>query len=222
VGTGAPEIAAQAEGMLGHVEHAAGNVDASREWFTRSLETFRSLGTAWGIGHGLYGLARAAIAAGDVAAAEGLLAGAAAELRDAGPWFMSLTRNVRALVAVRGGDADRAIGWVHDNLAAVRDLGDKFVFVYALVPLSVAAALKGDDAWVARIVGLRDALMESTGAVVIVDQSTHALRESGERVARARLGAEGWAAAYAAGRRGSLDGLMRDVEAALGAPAAAG
>ena len=220
-GAGAPEIVAQAEGMLGHVEHAAGNVDASREWFTRSLESFRSLGIAWGTGHGLYGLARVAIAAGDVGAAEGLLVDAVAELGDGGPWFVSLTRNVRALVAIRRGDADQAIGWVHDNLAAVRDLGDRFVFVYALVPLSAAAALKGDDAWVARIVGLRDALMESTGAVV-VDRSTHELRESAERTARARLGAARWAAAYAAGRRDSLDGLMRDVEAALGASAAAG
>jgi hypothetical protein len=153
--------------------------------------------------------------------AEDLLADAVAELRDAGPWFLSLTRNLRALVAIRAGNADEAVSWVHDNLTALRDLGDKFVFVYALVPLSAAAALKGDDAWVARIVGLRDAVMESTGAVV-VDRSTHDLRERGERTARARLGAEGWAAAYAAGRRDSLAGLMRDVEAALGAPAAAG
>ena len=220
-GAGAPDIVAQAEGMLGHVEHAAGNIDASREWFTHSHETFRTLGIAWGTGHGLTGLARVAIAAGDVRGAEGLLADAVAELRDAGPWFLSLTRNLRALVAIRGGNADEAVSWVHDNLTALRDLGDKFVFVYALVPLSAAAALKGDDAWVARIVGLRDAVMESTGAVV-VDRSTHDLRESGERTARARLGAEGWAAAYAAGRRDSLDGVMRDVEAALGAATAAG
>ena len=220
-GAGAPEIVAQAEGMLGHVEHAAGTIEGSREWFTESHQTFRSLGIAWGTGHGLTGLARVAIAAGDVRRAEDLLADAVAELRDAGPWFLSLTRNLRALVAIRGGNADEAVSWVHANLTALRDLGDKFVFVYALVPLSAAAALKGDDAWVARIVGLRDAVMESTGAVV-VDQSTHDLRERGERTARARLGAEGWAAAYAAGRRDSLAGLMRDVEAALGAPAAAG
>jgi predicted ATPase len=212
---GAPEIVAQAEGMLGHVEHAAGHIDVSREWFTRSFETFQSLGVAWGIGHALTGLARAAIAAGEGARAERLLDEAVAALQEAGPWFRSLTRNLRAIMAIRRGDADEALVWVRDNLAELRELGDKFVFVYALVPLGAAAALKGNDAWVAQIVGLRDAITESTGAVV-VDQSTHDLRERGERAARARLGRERWAAAYAVGRRSEMEGLLKEIEAALG------
>jgi hypothetical protein len=118
-------------------------------------------------------------------------------------------------MAIRRGDADEALVWVRDNLAELRELGDKFVFVYALVPLGAAAALKGNDAWVAQIVGLRDAITESTGAVV-VDQSTHDLRERGERAARARLGRERWAAAYAVGRRSEMEGLLKEIEAALG------
>ena len=212
---GALEIVAQAEGMLGHVEHAAGHIDTSREWFTRSFETFQSLGVAWGIGHALTGLARAAIAAGEGARAERLLDEAVATLQEASPWFRSLTRNLRAIMAIRRGNADEALAWVRDNLAELRELGDKFVFVYTLVPLAAAAALKGNDAWVAQIIGLRDAITESTGAVV-VDQSTHDLRERGERAARARLGPERWAVAYAAGRRSALESLLEEIEAALG------
>jgi ATP/maltotriose-dependent transcriptional regulator MalT len=159
-------------------------------------------------------MARAALAGGDVGRAEQLLDEAVSELRDVGPWFLSLTRNLRALVAVRRGKADEAIAWVRDNLTQLRDLGDKFVFVYALVPLGAAAALKGDVAWVARIVGMQDAITESTGALV-VDQSTHDLRQHAEGESRARLGADRWARAYAAGRRGSIDGLLTDIHAAL-------
>ena len=213
-GAGAQEVVAQVECMLGHVEHAAGHVDESRDWFARSLETFRPLGIPWGTGNALTGLARAAVAGGDLGRVEQLLDEAASELRDVGPSFLSLTRNLRALVAIRRGKADEAIAWVRDNLAQLGGLGDKFVFVYALVPLAAAAALKGDDAWVARIVGMRDAITESTGAMV-VDPSTHDLRHHAEREARLRLGPGRWARAYAAGRRGSLEALLTDVDAAL-------
>ncbi len=59
------------------------------------------------------------------------------------------------------------------------------------MPLAAAAALKGDDAWAARILGARDAVSERTGAA-IVDKSVQALREQTERGARVRLGPEKW------------------------------
>ena len=40
--------------------------------------------------------------------------------------------------------------------------------MYTLVPLAAAAALKGDDAWAARILGARDAVAESTGATIVL------------------------------------------------------
>ena len=71
-------------------------------------------------------------------------------------------------------------------------------------PLAAAAALKGDDAWAARILGARDAVIERTG-VAVADSPVHDLREQAEREARARLGPDRWARAYAAGRRTSID-----------------
>ena len=93
---------------------------------------------------------------------------------------------------------------VRESLTHIRELHDKFAFVYALVPLAAAAALKGDDAWVARILGARDAVTERTG-VTVVDKSVHDPTEQAEREARARLGPDRWARAYEAGRRISID-----------------
>jgi len=117
---------------------------------------------------------------------------------------------LRAILAVRRGDADEAITVVGHSLAQIRELHDKFAFVYALLPLASAAALRGDDAWAARILGARDAVIERTGAA-FVDQSAHDLGERAEREVRARLGPDRWARAYAAGRGTSIDTLLQDI-----------
>jgi ATP/maltotriose-dependent transcriptional regulator MalT len=152
-----------------------------------------------------------ALATGDAARAERLLDEAAMELRHAGPWFMTWALYVRAILAVRRGKPDEAIAVVRESLTRIRELHDKFAFVYALVPLAAAAVLKGDDAWAARILGVRDAVTDRTG-VTVVDKSVHDLREQAERDARARLGADQWAASYGAGRRSSMDALLKDID----------
>jgi hypothetical protein len=80
-----------------------------------------------------------------------------------------------------------------------------------LVPLAAAAALKGDDLWTARILGARDAVTDRTGATV-ADKWVQALGEQAEREVRARLGPDRWATAYAAGRRTSIDALLKDID----------
>jgi predicted ATPase/transcriptional regulator with XRE-family HTH domain len=201
----------QVENLLGHVESARGNVGAARELFTRSLEGFLALGMPWGAGNALTGLAGASLAAGDAGEAARLLDEATSMLRRAGPWFLSLALYVRANLAVRRGNPDETIAVVRESLTHIRQLQDKFAFVYALVPLAAAAALKGDDEWVARILGTGDAVTERTGATV-VDSSVHDLRGEAERKARARLGPKRWALAYAAGQNASLDSLLGDID----------
>ena len=193
------DVVAQAEHLFGHVEHALGNVNAARDRFTRSVEGFRALAIPWGTGNALSGMAVVALATGDAGQAERLLDEATSVLRHAGPWFLTWALYVRAILAVRRGNPDEAIALVRESLTRIRELHDKFAFVYALVPLAAAAVLKGDDAWAARILGARDAVTERTGATV-VDKSVHDLREQAEREARARLGPDRWARAYAAGR----------------------
>ena len=100
-------------------------------------------------------MAAIALATGDAEHAERLLDQATSVLRGIGPWFLAVTLYVRAVVAVRRGSPDEAIALVGEALMRIRDLQDRFTFVATLVPLAVAAVLKGDDVWAARILGAR-------------------------------------------------------------------
>jgi predicted ATPase/DNA-binding XRE family transcriptional regulator len=203
-----------AEDLFARVEHALGNLDAAGEWFIRAVEGFQSRAIAWGSGNALSGMASVALAAGDAGQAERLLDQAMPVLRQAGPWFLTWALNVRAIVAVRRGNADEAIALVRESLTCIRDLQDKYAFAYTLIPLVAAAVLKGDDAWAARILGARDAVSERTGATVVL-KLVHDLQVQSEREVRARLGPDRWAGAYAAGRRTSFDALLKDIDHVL-------
>jgi len=208
------EMVAEIDNLSGHIERADGHGDLASSRFDRSLAAFKALTYPSGIGNALTGMAVIALAAGDVGRAERLLDEATSVLRHAGPWFLAWTLYVRAVLAVQREDPDRAIQWVRESLMHVRELHDRFVFVYALVPLAAAAVLKGDDAWAARILGARDAVTERTG-VTAVDKSVHELRERAEREVRARLGADRWTRGHAAGRRMSVDSLVKEIDGVL-------
>jgi ATP/maltotriose-dependent transcriptional regulator MalT len=159
-------------------------------------------------------MAEVALATGDADEAERLLDEASPALQETGPWFLSLGLYIRAIVALRRGSSDKVIAVVRESLTCIRDLQDKFAFVYTLVPLAAAAVLKGNDAWAARVLGAREAVMQRTG-VAIVDIAVHDLREQTERTARARLGPDRWSSAYEAGRRNSIDDLLKDIDCAV-------
>jgi len=211
--TGDMETVAQAEHIFGHVEHALGHLDAARERFMASIDRFRRLAIPSGTGTALNGMAVLALATGDADQAERLLDEAASVLRLAGPWFLTWALYVRATLAVRRGHADEAIALMRESLTRIRELHDKFAFVYTLVPLAAAAVLKGQDAWAARLVGASDAVTEGTG-VTVVDKSVQDLRDLAEQ-ARGRLGPHRWARAYGGGRAASVDSLLKDIDRAL-------
>jgi ATP/maltotriose-dependent transcriptional regulator MalT len=194
------------------VEYSLGHSDAAREQYAQSLERFRALALAWGIGNSLTGMATVHLATGDLTSAERLLDEATSTLRSVGPWFLALALDVRAILAVLRGNADESLAIVRESLTLIRGLHDNHAFVFALGPLAVAAMLKGDEAWAARILGARDAVTERTRATVGVRQTLDNLMGLGEREVHARLGPEQWARAYAAGRKMSIDALLKDIE----------
>jgi hypothetical protein len=159
-------------------------------------------------------MAAVALTTGDFGRAERLLDEATSELQDTGPWFLTLALNVRALLAVRRRQPEQAIGFVRHSLILLRDLQDKLSFVHAMAILAAAAALTGDDAWVARILGAQDAVTERTGATV-ADTSVNDLRRQVEHEVRARLGSRRWAQAYATGRSTTIDALLKHIDRAL-------
>jgi predicted ATPase/DNA-binding XRE family transcriptional regulator len=208
------EAAVYAEIVSAHVEHAAGNEEAARDRFARSIDGFRTLAIPWGAANGLGGMAAVAFATGDNGEAERLLDEVTAMRGDVGAWFTSVARRVRAMLALQRGRPDEAIAIVREGLSEIRKLQDKFAFVNTVIPLAAAAALKGDDAWAARVLGARDAVSERSGAA-IVDKPLQELKDSTERGARGRLGPAKWASAYAAGRSASIDALIKDIDRAL-------
>jgi predicted ATPase/DNA-binding XRE family transcriptional regulator len=212
---GDADVAAQAENLYGHLDHAGGDLDAARRRFARSMMAFRAVANPWGVGNALIGMASVALAAGEVDEAERRLDEATVVLQHAGPWFVNLPLYIRAILAVRRMNPDEAIALVRESVTRSRQLHDRFAFVYALIPLAAAAALKGDYNWAARVLGARDAVTERTGAIG-VDKSVRDIRERAEREARERLGPDRWTRAYGAGRDASIDALLRDIENVLG------
>jgi predicted ATPase/DNA-binding XRE family transcriptional regulator len=205
------DVLAMAEILFGHVEQAGGNLDGSRERFARGIQRARTISSAWGIGNALLGMAGISLATGDIDAAERVLDQATLVFREAGPWFLNLPLYIRANLALRRGKADEAIALIRESLCCSREIHDKFAFVFALTPLAAAAALKGDDAWAARVLGTWDAVTERTGASA-VDKTVRDLRERTEQEVRDRLGPARWTRAYAAGRTASIDSLLKDID----------
>ena len=206
-------LVAHAEALLGRVENIAGNVSAASDHFVQAVETFETLGIHWGAGSAMTGWANLALATDDAAHAQRLLDGATAMLRDAGPWCLTSVLCLRAVLAVQRGNPGDAISLIRESLMRIQELQDKFAFVYAVVPLAQAAALTGDDAWAARILGVGDAVSERTGAT-ISGRLMHDRQQTVAREVRARLGPERWDQAYAAGRKTSIDALLKDIDGA--------
>jgi predicted ATPase/DNA-binding XRE family transcriptional regulator len=219
VGAGDMDMVVRADDLSARVEHAQGDLNAARKRFANAIAGFEALAIPWGVANARIGMAAVAAATGNVDEAEHLLDEATSVLQHAGPWFLTRAMFVRSILALRRGNADETIAMVRDCLTRIRELHDTFALVYALVPLAAAAARKGEDTWVARILGVRDAVAERTGATIVL-KLVHDLREQTEQEARARLGPDRWARAYAAGRKTSLDSVLEDIDRALSARAA--
>ena len=199
--------------LSARVEWGLGNLQVASDWFTRAIEGFQAQAIQWGTGNTLIGMSGVALERDDPDQAERLLDEATSVLRHAGPWFLRGRCSFARLWRCGRGNADDAIAFVRESLTRLRDLQDKYAFIYALVPLAAAAALKGDDTWAARILGARDAVTERTGTTVVV-KPVHVLKERTEREVRSRLGPDRWARAYAAGRTASIDALLKDIDRA--------
>ncbi|MEO8257272.1 MAG: helix-turn-helix domain-containing protein [Acidobacteriota bacterium] len=209
-----PDVRAHACLCLGHVDYATGQLAAAREEFHRARSLFRDAAIAWGEGNSITGLAWVALGAGEGGEAARLLDEADAIWPACGPWFRALGWYLRGVLALQGHDARAVLRFTQDSLTGLRAFHDTFAFAYALVPLLGAAGLLGDDRWVARIAGARDVFADRTGSRA-VDPLTDAVCAGAEADARARLGPESWAVAYAAGRRLSVEGILDEIDAAL-------
>ena len=104
------------------------------------------------------------------------------------------------------GDLERARELLRDGLAAAREIGQVDLFIGGFAALGVAYA-RQDPARAARLLGRADALREET-AFRDDERFERRVRDEAEAGLRARLGEDGYAAAYSDGRALTLeDGL---------------
>ena len=209
-----PSLHAHATLVLGHVEYSMGNFETARTLFEMSARRFHGRAEPWVVGTALGGLAWVALAEGDRAEAEQRIHEAAGALEATGPWFRALDHFLSALLAVQAGDANQALLAVRESLVLLRETQDRFGVMYAFAPLAGAASLLNEDGWVARIVGASDALTERSG-VRSVDPMGQKLWDRARLGAQTRLGPEKWARAYEAGRRSSIDLLLKEINRAF-------
>ena len=209
-----PSLHAHATLVLGHVEYSMGNFEMASTLFARSGRQFHGRAEPWVVGTALGGLAWVALAQGDHSEAEQRIAEAAGALEATGPWFRALGYFLSALLAVQARDATRALLAIRESLVLLRETQDRFGVMYAFAPLAGAASLLREDGWVARIVGASDAMTERSG-IRSVDPMGHELWTQARLGAETRLGPEKWARAYEAGRRSSIDLLLKEISRAF-------
>ena len=171
--------AVHAESILGFVEHVVGNLDAARDCLARSVKGSRAQAIRWATGQTLTGLASSSLLSGDAKEAERLLDEAASVLRDAGS--RSVARRVPARCpspcAAQGTPMKQSLVISRQPDAHPRARRPVCRFPGRAGVLAAAAALKGDDAWVARILGAQDAVTDGTG--IVVDSSLAAPPRAG-------------------------------------------
>jgi ATP/maltotriose-dependent transcriptional regulator MalT len=158
----------------------------------------------------LSGAAWVSLASGRAAEAERLLDRANISLSSAGPWFLALALYLRALLALQRDDPTTAILVLRESLGCILECRDNFALVYALTCFATAASSAGHDEWAARITGARDDVTERTG-VTMADPLMEDLARQAAEKSRARIGAEAWDTACAAGHKTSVEALLKEI-----------
>ncbi|MEV8533386.1 NB-ARC domain-containing protein [Streptomyces sp. NPDC051211] len=120
-----------------------------------------------------------------------------AELGDR--WLRAYADYVLAVAALRLGRHDEAARHVRAMLSGKRLLGDRFGIALGLDLLAAAVAALGDGELAARLLGNGHAWWRTVGRPQMGSPSLTALREEGERQARAAIGDEAYETAFRGG-----------------------
>jgi predicted ATPase/class 3 adenylate cyclase/two-component SAPR family response regulator len=174
-----------------------------------SLATARAVGDRWLIAASLLLQGRAARVRGDYEAATKLLAESLALLREVGDrWWSAIALiNLGAMATARD-DYEQAAAFAREGLALCREMADKRGIVWCIHTLAQAAAGQGRSERTVRLLGAADALREASAIYLPLPFRTTCERTLEE--ARAALGEEAYAAAWAVGRAMPLEQAIVD------------
>ncbi len=158
------------------------------------------LGSRYWIGQCAWLGALVALSEGETARAESLAQESLAIHREIGnPWEVAWALHVLGRVEAQRNDLTAARSLYQQSLALALELGDKFLTPFNLKGLAGVLVAQGELAWAAQLWGAAEALREETSVpLYLVDRAGY---EQTVATARAHLGEQAFAAAWAAGRR---------------------
>jgi tetratricopeptide (TPR) repeat protein len=190
--------------QLGAVTYLQGELSAARPYFAQSLRMFRETEDTSGIAASLYGLGSVSMKQGYYPEARALLHESFALNRELGN-KLATTRVLNSLAELSLHEGDTATARAHllEGLALVQESGQPERRIQALESLGRVSQAMGDPARAARLLGAAEAMRESTGEVMPpVERADH---HRAVAAARAALGDEAFAAAWAEGRAMSME-----------------
>jgi predicted ATPase/class 3 adenylate cyclase len=197
-------------------EARLGNMVVARELLVKSVEIAREHGDQWGLTFALGQLGVITYHDSDFAAARRFREEAAAVARAIGDRHtLGLALAGLALVARSQENYDESEKLFHETLLVSSELKDQWVMPRALGGLAGAAVLAGNYERAARLFGTTAAMRDVSGTGEAA-RSFRVVYERDEAEARAALGEEAFAAAWATGRAMSLE---QAIAFALGEPA---
>jgi predicted ATPase/DNA-binding CsgD family transcriptional regulator len=172
---------------------------AARPLFEESAALFRGLGNGWDLAMPLRGLGLVAYREGDLSAARALLEEGIARFRDRGDeWSQAMLTHDLAYVAQAERDPAGAAALFEISLTIWQKLGNTRGVASCLAGLAGIAVLRGAPERAARLYGAADAARQTGGGVV--EPTDRTVHDGGIADARAALGEDAYAAAWAAGR----------------------
>jgi ATP/maltotriose-dependent transcriptional regulator MalT len=128
-------------------------------------------------------------------------------LRETGErMYVAETLGLLASVSAQQGDHAAAHAHYQESLAEARQMGNRLVIAPSLEGLAAVVATQGEVSWAARLWGAAERLREALGTPLPpVDRADY---ERSVAAARISLGEKAFAAAWAEGRRMTLDQVL--------------
>jgi predicted ATPase/class 3 adenylate cyclase len=214
---GSPQGIAASLSSLGLVADSQGDSAAARALHEESLAIRRELGDRLGIAICLNNLGNVAQAEGEYPAARALYEESLAIKRELGDRRgIATSLNNMGNVANEQGEYLAARALFEESLAIRRELGDQLGAAESLEGLGELARATGRPARAIRLWGATSAVRERIGAPLTPEE--HADQERLLAAARAALGEEAFAAAWAAGRAMPLEQAIAAALEATGDP----
>jgi predicted ATPase/class 3 adenylate cyclase/DNA-binding XRE family transcriptional regulator/catechol 2,3-dioxygenase-like lactoylglutathione lyase family enzyme len=201
---GDPRTARQALTNLGRVASDQGDLERAKAFYTEGLTLAREPGDRREIVALLTNLGHVASRQGDLERAKAFYTEGLTLARELGDRDqMALSLNNLGDVAWKQGELSQAEGLMRESLMAYRELGDPRRCALVLESLAETAGAAGQGERAAHLLGAATALRERLGTPLTA--SSQADVEQAVAEARAALGEEAWAAAFAAGKALSLE-----------------